>query len=294
MNTSTQNFRDIVELRNSHAVTDGDGVKIQRAFSHSQDANPAQSDFDPFLLLDEIASDDAADYIGGFPEHPHRGFETVTYMLEGKMLHRDHLGNEGLLEPGSVQWMTAGKGVLHSEMPQQDSGKLHGFQLWVNLPAAEKMKPANYQEFSPTEIPSANIGSNSSINIIAGTFNDAIGNSIEGPVKGVSRQPDYFDVNLQGADVFETEVDIDKNVVLYVYEGSVEIHSEKTQTIAEKQLAILGEGDRIKIRSKNNARFLYLAALPIKEPVVQWGPFVMNTMDEVNKAIQDYRHGVLV
>ena len=168
--------RQLMQVFDSEAVTDGDGVKIQRSVVRG-----ALQAFDPFLLLDEMASDEAADYIGGFPEHPHRGFETVTYMLEGTMAHRDHLGNEGLLVSGGVQWMTAGRGVLHSEMPQQDEGRLHGFQLWVNLPAAEKMQEPAYREYGPDQIPVLELGNNSRIKVIAGAL-EVNGQSVTGPV----------------------------------------------------------------------------------------------------------------
>ena len=189
--------RRLTHIHDSYPTADGDGVKIYRNI-----AGGSLSAFDPFLLLDELYSDDPADYIGGFPEHPHRGFETVTYMLEGSMKHKDHMGNEGLLEPGSVQWMTAGRGVLHSEMPLQDEGRLHGFQLWVNLPANEKMRPADYQELPKEKIPVITIGERSYVKVIAGAFNRN-GSIVSGPITGVTTAPDYFDIFLGEGDTVD-------------------------------------------------------------------------------------------
>ncbi len=281
--------RTIVHLLNSEAVTDGDGVKIQRSV-----ARGALQTFDPFLLLDEIASDDAADYIGGFPMHPHRGFETVTYMLEGRMRHRDHMGNEGLLVTGGVQWMTAGRGVMHSEIPEQSEGRLHGFQLWVNLPAAEKMAPPAYREYGPDEIPQVRFGRASGARVIAGEFlQDGV--STRGPVADVTTRPDYFDISLAGGDVLTLPVDADKRVVLYAYEGAVSVRGAgDARRLARQQFAMLGEGDTVEVAADEDSRFLLLAGRPLGEPVANWGPFVMNTPEEIEQAIRDYRDGTLV
>ncbi|MGI9284945.1 MAG: pirin family protein [Pseudomonadales bacterium] len=281
--------RPLLHVYDSEPVTDGDGVKIQRSVAHK-----ALQTFDPFLLLDEIASDDAVDYIGGFPEHPHRGFETVTYMLEGSMKHRDHLGNEGLLVGGGVQWMTAGRGVLHSEMPQQESGRLHGFQLWVNLPAAEKMTEPNYREYGPEQIPEVRFGNVSSAKVIAGSFM-VDGTQTRGPVANVSTKPDYFDIGLAAGESISLPIASSKRVLLYVYRGSITVDEGiESRSLRRQQLGMLGEGDIVNLNATENSKLLLLAGKPLNEPVVNWGPFVMNTREQIDQAIRDYRSGKLV
>lgn len=289
MDTQTTINRPLIRILDSESATDGAGVKIQRSVAHG-----ALETFDPFLLLDEIASDDANDYIGGFPEHPHRGFETVTYMLEGSMKHRDHLGNEGLLVSGGVQWMTAGRGVLHSEMPQQESGRLHGFQLWVNLPAAEKMCEPNYREFDPEQIPVIEIGPNSRIKLIAGTLT-IDGQTHSGPVQGVTTQPDYLDVQLAASERLQLPVSNEKRVLIYVYQGRLDVWNKHgDRPIRSQQLGVLGAGDALDLQAEQDSRFLLIAGRPIGEPIAHWGPFVMNTREEIDQAIADYKHGRLV
>ena len=277
--------RRLTHIHDSHPTADGDGVKIFRNI-----AGGSLSDFDPFLLLDELYSDDPADYIGGFPEHPHRGFETVTYMLEGSMKHKDHMGNEGLLEPGSVQWMTAGRGVLHSEMPLQDEGRLHGFQLWVNLPANEKMRPADYQELPKEKIPVITIGERSYVKVIAGAFNRN-GSIVSGPITGVTTAPDYFDIFLGEGDTVDVTTEKNKRVLIYVYEGLAIIEDK---SLNAKQLGTLSEGDSVLITAGQQSRLLFLAGIPIKEPIVNWGPFVMNTREEIEQAVKDFQTDKLV
>lgn len=209
--------RQLDHIINAYNTSDGEGVKLKRCVS------PTRKDLlDPFLLLDEFASDESADYIGGFPEHPHRGFETVTYMLEGAMLHRDHLGNEGHLQAGSVQWMTAAHGIIHSEMPEQIAGLLHGFQLWINLPAKDKMKPPHYQEFSSAEIPHIQLVDGGYAKIIAGDFVHG-SNKATGPVSGVATRPLYIDVKLPQQQVFNIPTDEKHTVLVYVYENELSI-----------------------------------------------------------------------
>ena len=281
--------RALAHSQASQPVRDGVGVKIRRNVPD----RPRQT-FDPFLMLDEFASDNADDYIGGFPEHPHRGFETVTYMLEGKMEHKDHLGNQGLLQSGGVQWMTAGRGVLHSEMPLQESGRMHGFQLWVNLPAKEKMSAPNCREFEPEEIPEVVISNHSSAKVIAGTF-DLNGVKTDGVVKDVTTKPDYFDIHLGDAEVIDLNLDASKRVLLYVYEGDVAVISDQGEdSLNSQQLGLLSDGDSLRVRAESNSRFLLLAGKPINEPVVNYGPFVMNTREEIEQAIHDFQTGRLV
>ncbi len=286
--------RTLVQAIPSQAVTDGAGVKIQRSivgYEHRY--------FDPFLMLDELLGDEAADYMGGFPEHPHRGFETVTYMLEGRMRHRDHLGNEGLLTDGSVQWMTAGRGVLHSEMPEQTSGRMHGFQLWVNLPPADKMCEPAYQEFSPEQfavLPLGENGEQGQIKVIAGALSlgaSSLGEStVEGPIKGISTEPDFYDVTLQVGSEITLPIADGKRLLVYVIDGELSVGGK---ALPAKALGVFTDGDRVKLSATSNAtQFLVLAGYPIGEPVVQWGPFVMNTREEIDQAIADYRSGKLV
>ncbi len=281
----TAQYRQLQAVHDSQAVTDGDGVKIQRSVTRGR-----LQTFDPFLLLDEFRSDDAADYIGGFPEHPHRGFQTVTYMLEGRMRHRDHMGNEGVISAGGVQWMSAGRGVLHSEMPEQDQGLLHGFQLWINLPANEKMSEPNYQDFPADQIPVVSLANGATVKVIAGEFKHGAQRT-RGAVVGVSTKPDYLDIHLPGQTSIDIEVEGDKTAVVYVYEGSVDIGG---RSLDSQQMGQLGNGDRVQIQSSNAARFLLLAGQPLNEPIANWGPFVMNTQAQIEQAIEDYRHGRLV
>ncbi len=276
--------RDIRQLVPGVATSDGAGVRLRRSLGQNQAAR-----LDPFLMLDAFSSDDAADYIAGFPDHPHRGFETVTYMLDGHMLHQDHLGNRGDLKSGGVQWMTAGRGIIHSEMPQQTEGRMRGFQLWINLPAAEKMKPAGYRDISPEEIPQEPLPGGF-IRVIAGElrFGDE---TLRGPVHGLSTDPLFCDITLEADTGCEIPVPETHNGFLYVFEGGLEVAGREVPT---HSAAILAEGDRLIARAgTEGARFLLLAGKPIHEPVVQYGPFVMNTKEEIEQALSDYRAGRL-
>ncbi len=284
MNKQTRQLTTVINARNT---SDGAGVKLKRCLSPQQ-----KNSFDPFILLDEFASDEAADYIGGFPEHPHRGFETVTYMLQGAMLHRDHLGNEGHLRAGSVQWMTAAHGIIHSEMPEQEEGLLHGFQLWINLPAGEKMKPPHYRDYAASEIPQVALPDGGYIKIIAGDYVTGT-EKVTGAVTGVTTQPLYFDVLLGIQQHLEIPINQQHTALVYVYQGELTI-GETGKTLKAGQLGQLTEGNVIQLATNNQqAQFLLLAAMPLKEPVVQSGPFVMNTQEEIEQAFRDYRDGVL-
>jgi quercetin 2,3-dioxygenase len=271
--------RKIQQVIQGMPASDGAGVKLIRSLGS---ANHLRAD--PFLMLDAFSSENPDDYVAGFPSHPHRGFETVTYLLDGHLLHEDHLGNRGDIKAGGVQWMTAGRGIIHSEMPQQENGRMRGFQLWINLPAKEKMKPAGYRDIQAEEIPSAAFPGGS-VKVIAGNFENT-----NGPVQGGSTDPIYWDVTLNSNEVF-TQAIKDKTVYLYPFEGSVEVED---RTLKTHQGGVLGSGDTVKVKAgADGARFLVLAAKPIKEPVVQYGPFVMNTREEIEQAIRDYQSGEL-
>jgi redox-sensitive bicupin YhaK (pirin superfamily) len=272
-------IRKIQQVVPGMPASDGAGVKLIRSLGS---ANHLRAD--PFLMLDAFSSENPDDYVAGFPSHPHRGFETVTYLLDGHMLHEDHLGNRGNLKSGGVQWMTAGRGIIHSEMPQQENGRMRGFQLWINLPAKEKMKPAGYRDIQAEEIPSASFAGGS-VKVIAGRFGDT-----SGPVQGGTTDPVYWDVTLQANETFAQEIK-DKAVYLYPFEGSIEVEDRVLKT---HQGGVLGSGDTVRVKAgADGARFLVLAAKPIREPVVQYGPFVMNTRQEIEQAIRDYQSGEL-
>jgi redox-sensitive bicupin YhaK (pirin superfamily) len=241
-------------------------------------------------MLDEFSSENPDDYVAGFPAHPHRGFETVTYMLDGHMQHQDHLGNTGELRAGGVQWMTAGRGIIHSEMPQQERGRMRGFQLWINLPAREKMKPAAYRDIQPGEIPVVELAGGGRVKVIAGTL-ESDGRSTPGPIGGLSTDPRYFDVELPAGAAFAQAIPANHNAFVYAFEGSLVISG---RTLPTQSAAFLSPGDRIEAAAgPQGARFILLAARPIGEPVVQYGPFVMNTRAEIEQAIRDYQRGAL-
>ena len=256
--------------------SDGDGVRIHRIGGREVSAV-----FDPFLMLDEIRSADGSDYIGGFPPHPHRGFETVTYMLHGRMRHEDHLGNRGLLSDGGVQWMTAGRGVIHSEMPEQSDGLLHGFQLWLNLPAAEKMRPADYADYSAGQLPRVPVAGGE-VRVIAGRFA-----GVASPVVTGTTAPLYLDLRLEPGAALAVPVPARQQASLYVYEGA-------TGELAARQLGIYTDGDTLALHAgPEGGRALLLAGTPLREPGHQYGPFVMNSMTEIEQAIDDYNSGRL-
>ncbi|SEB02678.1 pirin family protein [Marinobacterium iners] len=279
--------RTIKRRITAHPSRDGAGVSLLRSVGQS----PGQR-IDPFLMLDCFFSDNPDDYIAGFPAHPHRGFETVTYMLDGQMRHRDHLGNEAVLGSGGVQWMTAGRGVIHEEMPEQQEGLMRGFQLWINLPAAEKMIPARYQEFAAEEI--TNIEDSQTgvrVKLIAGdiTLNGQI---YSGPVSGISRAPLMLDLRLPANTTFSVPLQDDRAGFVYLFEGSAQLYDAGLNL---HEAAELGEGELIQLQTgPEGAALLLLAAQPINEPIAQYGPFVMNTPEEIDQAINDYRNGTLV
>ncbi|NNL57574.1 MAG: pirin family protein [Pseudomonadales bacterium] len=265
------------------ATADGAGVKLTRLIG-----SPQLDMVDPFLLLDCFASDEAQDYIGGFPTHPHRGFETVTYLLHGRMRHRDSTGREGVIESGGVQWMTAGRGILHSEMPEQERGLLQGFQLWVNLPAAAKMTAPHYQEYPPAEIPLEQRENGSEVRVIAGTTN----NGTVGPVVNHHTDPLFIDVTLPAGAEFVQATPVAHTALLYVIEGALQVvanSSPASAALAAARLGVLGQGDQLAVRAgKQRTRFLLIAGRPLHESVVRAGPFVMNTREEIMQAFKDF------
>jgi quercetin 2,3-dioxygenase len=262
-------------------ASDGAGVRLFRSLG-----SPALPDLDPFLMLDHFRSDDPHDYIAGFPSHPHRGFETVTYMLDGRMLHRDSEGNTGDLGPGSVQWMTAGRGIIHSEMPQQVEGRMRGFQLWVNLPRAQKRVPPRYQDIPGDRVPTLEAPGGAVVRVLAGRVH-----GVEGPVQGVATRPLMLDVDLPEGGRFEAPVPEGHTAFAYVFEGRVAVGEGEHGV---DHLLELVEGDTLALTGgEGGGRALVLAGAPIHEPVVKYGPFVMNSVGEVKQAILDYQQGRL-
>ena len=274
--------REVANLVDAQPTTEGAGVRLHRALG-----SRALPMLDPFLLLDEIHSDNPDDYLPGFPTHPHRGFETVTYMLDGAMEHRDSLGNHGRLGPGSAQWMTAGHGIVHSEMPQQEKGLMWGFQLWVNLPAAGKLCRPRYQDIAPGRVAEVHVD-DAAVRVVAGELAGR-----RGPVEGIVTAPEMLDVRLPARGTLRHALPASHNAFVYVIEGAAEIGEAKT-AVRDGQLAVLGAGEVLTLRSAQGARLLCLAARPIGEPVARYGPFVMNTEDELRQAVEDYRSGRLV
>ena len=276
--------RRLKSLITGMPATDGAGVKLVRVIGQ-----PALQELDPFLLLDAFRSDDPDDYIAGFPSHPHRGFETVTYLLNGRMRHKDSAGNEGVIEPGGIQWMTAGKGIIHSEMPEQEDGRLEGFQLWINLPASHKMTQPAYQEYDVDNIP-METRPGASIRVITGETSQGTA----GPVSQPLTEPLYLDVSLDKNTVFSETLAEQHNAFVYVIQGSVRLENEQGETVsvARDQLAILSQGTAIDLESQEQpARFLLIAGKPIGEPIARSGPFVMNSMTELKQAYRDFQSG---
>ncbi|MFT6919808.1 MAG: redox-sensitive bicupin YhaK (pirin superfamily) [Cognaticolwellia sp.] len=274
-------IRELSSISQGQLGSDGDGVKLTRLIG-----NQEVDMLDPFLLLDLFESNQASDYIGGFPDHPHRGFETVTYMLAGKMRHKDSAGNEGVISANGVQWMTAGKGVVHSEMPEQESGLLKGFQLWVNLPKTHKMIEPAYQEFPENELAMEYGDDGSEIRVISGTTNKGT----TGPVINTHVKPTYMDVNLPAGTIFEQALPMKDNAFIFVIDGSVSV-GNSDQQLRQNQLGILSKGDTVIVTSSSeNSIFLLISGKPLNEKVARGGPFVMNTKAEVMQAFHDFQN----
>ena len=275
------NLRPIRQLVLAFEVTEGAGVTVHRSIG-----TPALRNLDPFLMLDHFGSDNPDEYIAGFPEHPHRGFITFTYMLDGHMEHRDSMGNRGDLKAGGVQWMKAASGVIHSEMPQQTNGLMRGFQLWINLPASEKMSDPAYQEFSSAAIPEV-VLEHGRVRVLAGRFGDT-----RGVIEDQATDVLYLDVALDAHARFNLPLSETHHAFVYVFEGGARLADD---ALAKHTLAVLGAGDAVEIAAgEDGARLILVAGRPIGEPVVQYGPFVMNTREEIEQAFADYRDGRLV
>lgn len=275
-------FRKVLSIQAGQPTSDGAGVKLTRVFG-----GPGIEAFDPFLMLDEFGSENPDEYIAGFPPHPHRGFETVTYMLEGRMRHEDHMGNVGLLQGGGVQWMTAARGVIHSEMPEQEEGAMRGFQLWLNLPAKSKMGDAGYDDIQPERIPRITTQNGVDVVVIAGQFDDGQ-TSQAGAVQRPDTEPQYFDFHLPAGSHISPRVAEGHRVLLYVYEGEVEMAGQP-QKLGTSRLARLSESGEIQLSTQTGARVLLIAGKPLGEPIVQYGPFVMNSREEIEQALRDFR-----
>jgi redox-sensitive bicupin YhaK (pirin superfamily) len=281
--SSSNEVREVMRTVRGQPTSDGAGVRMTRVIG-----SPALDSFDPFLLLDEFRSDDPNDYLAGFPDHPHRGFETVTYMLAGRMRHGDNQGNTGLLGPGSVQWMTAGRGIVHSEFPEQEEGLMWGFQLWVNLPRADKMTAPRYQDIQAAEIPEVELGPGARARVLVGSVN-----GVAGPVTGVATEPVYFDLRLDPNVSYVAELPEGHNVFAYVYDGDAKVGAGAT-AVARGELALTSRGASLPVTAgANGARLIVVGGRPLGEPVARYGPFVMNTVDELKQAFADYQAGKL-
>jgi len=289
-------MRTLTQIIRSVPTSDGAGVKLRRSLGSQRGLY-----VDPFLMLDEFYSDDPNDYIAGFPSHPHRGFETVTYMLDGHMRHEDHLGNRGDLEPGDVQWMTAAHGIVHSEMPQQTEGRMRGFQLWINLPAKEKMLPARYRDIPASDIHALELASGVRVKVIAGSVT-LDGQTLSGPVNGpderLSTDPLYLDIHMPADSAVRVPITAGYNAVIYVYEGELRVGAAgpagSPATIPSRAAGVLSDGESTELTAGTEpVRALLLAARPLGEPVAQYGPFVMNTREEIDQAIEDFQRGKL-
>jgi len=273
--------RTIKSLHDGLKTHDGADVKLTRIIGQ-----PNLKNLDPFLMLDAFGTDEPMDYIGGFPPHPHRGFETVTYLLAGNMRHQDNQGNEGVIRTGGVQWMTAGRGIIHSEMPEQEEGLLMGFQLWVNLPSHAKMSKPKYQEYEPEQMPIETHNNGTQIRVIAGST-DA---GTEGLIKNEFVDPTYLDVILPAEQTFKQSLKADETAFIYLHEGEIQIADNATLPLRAGQLAILSAGESVEVTANQPSRFILVAGSPLNEPIVQRGPFVMNTEAEIHQAMDDYRN----
>lgn len=289
MNNTTFTNRRLERVILGRATRDGDGVKLTRVLT-----SDLQQRLDPFLMLDQFGSDDPNDYGGGFPDHPHRGFETVTYMIAGRMRHKDSAGHEGLLQNGGVQWMTAGQGVIHSEMPEQEAGVMEGFQLWLNLPAKDKMCTPGYRDIQSSDIPEVLTAQGVRVRVIAGTF-DGVAGAVQRPVETYPTDTLYLDLHFeQDAQIAHT-LPLAYNAFVYTYRGAVEIVETpgQMQTVGLHRMGILrNEGEQVQLQAKAGTRVLLVAGQPLQEPIAQYGPFVMNTRAQLMQAVEDFNNGL--
>ena len=279
--TTLRQSRGIERQVTGIATSDGAGVKLTRVLT-----GKLQQRLDPFLMLDAFGSDDPDDYIAGFPDHPHRGFETITYMLAGRMRHRDSAGNEGLLENGGVQWMTAGRGVIHSEIPEQEDGVMEGFQLWLNLPAQRKMIEPWYRDIASAEIPEYLTTHGVAVRVIAGDSN-----GVSGAVSRELTEPLYLDIHLPAGTTFSTALPVTHNAFIYVYRGAVNVGDTE---VGVQRMGILNnapDADGVTLSAEEDARLILIAGKPLGEPIVQYGPFVMNTQEQIQQALADFGSG---
>jgi len=275
--------RSVERIIQGQAVMDGAGVKINRVLTQT-----LQRRLDPFLMLDNFGSDQANDYIAGFPSHPHRGFETVTYMLEGRMRHKDSAGNEGLLTNGGVQWMTAGRGVIHSEMPEQEDGVMEGFQLWLNLPAKDKMRAPWYRDFNGADVPVFTTVDGVKVKVIAGSSH-----GVAGAVQREVTEPIYIDIDIPAGATFSQSLPEGHNAFIFTYRGAVEVGDKAVSTGRMAILANTAGADGVTIHATEASRLILIAGQPLNEPIAQYGPFVMNTQAEIFAAVEDFRAGKL-
>ena len=273
--------RRVEHLVEGEPTSDGAGVKLNRVLTQSM-----QRRLDPFLMLDAFRSDHPGDYLAGFPDHPHRGFETVTFMIAGRMRHRDSVGNAGLLESGAVQWMTAGRGVIHSEMPEQRDGLMEGFQLWLNLPASQKMCAPWYRDFTEADLPSFQTPEGVRVVVIAGASH-----GVEGAVQRDGTQPLYLDIQMPAGTQFEQPLPASRNAFVYVYRGAVEVGGSAVPCARMAVLAHDATADGVRVSATEAARLLLIAGEPLREPIVQYGPFVMNTTDQIRQTLLDFQAG---
>lgn len=285
MNAVVTRPRSVERLVAGQPTRDGAGVKLTRVLTHT-----LQRRLDPFLMLDAFGSDKAGDYIAGFPEHPHRGFETITYMLDGRIRHRDSAGNEGLLTSGGVQWMTAGRGVIHSEMPEQEDGRMEGFQLWLNLHSRDKMREPWYRDIPRAEIPEVVTAEGVTVRVIAGESQ-----GVAGAMQRETTEPLYLDLHLPAGAVFAQPLPAGHNAFVYVYRGALTIEGT---AVPSQRMAILANGidrDSVVLAAGADApaRALLIAGAPLREPIAQYGPFVMNTNEQIAQAVDDFRNGRL-
>ena len=279
--TTLHQSRGVERIIEGVATSDGAGVKLTRVLT-----GKLQHRLDPFLMLDAFGSDNPDDYLAGFPNHPHRGFETVTYMLSGRMRHRDNAGHEGLLEQGGVQWMSAGRGIIHSEIPEQKDGVMEGFQLWLNLPAKRKMAEPWYRDISSQEIPEYATAENVTVRVIAGSSN-----GVAGVVTREETEPMYLDIHLPAGASFSTALPAKHNAFIYVYRGTVKVGDTLVESHRMGILSNPSEADGVTLTATDDARLILIAGRPLNEPIVQYGPFVMNTQEEIHQAMDDFRNG---